>query len=75
MEPSTVVVPSSADLEHIAIKDWLTRYADQDFSLTDAVSFAVMKRRGIVGAIALDKHFVTAGFEAVPVASRGSRRR
>lgn len=75
MEPSTVVVPSSPDLEHIGIKDWLARYADQDFSLTDAVSFAVMKRRGIVRAIALDRHFATAGFETVPASAPPSRRR
>jgi predicted nucleic acid-binding protein len=76
MEPSTVVVPSSSDLEHVAIQDWLTRYADQDFSLADAVSFAVMKRRGIGQAITLDQHFVAAGFEAVPaVASRSRKRR
>lgn len=75
MEPSTVVVPSSADLEHVAINDWLVRYADRDFSFTDAVSFAVMKRRGIVAAIALDRHFITAGFDAVPaLAARGRRR-
>jgi predicted nucleic acid-binding protein len=44
----------------------LRRYADQDFSLADAVSFAVMQQRGITEAFAFDGHFATAGFVVVP---------
>lgn len=44
----------------------LARYADQDFSLTDAVSFAVMRQRGVREAFSFDKHFITAGFRCVP---------
>ena len=73
-EPSTTVVPSTTDLEHVAVQDWLARYADQAFSLADAVTFAVMKSRGIQRALTLDQHFVIAGFEAVPT-SAGKRRR
>jgi predicted nucleic acid-binding protein len=40
----------------------LAKYDDQDFSLTDAVSFALMKERGIEEAFAFDHHFITAGF-------------
>ncbi|MBI2910917.1 MAG: PIN domain-containing protein, partial [Chloroflexi bacterium] len=36
----------------------LARYADQDFSFTDAVSFAVMRQRGIAEAFAFDRHFL-----------------
>jgi hypothetical protein len=46
----------------------LRRYADQDFSLVDAVSFAVMQQRGITEAFAVDSHFATAGFVVVPMA-------
>jgi uncharacterized protein len=74
-EPSTVVVPSTADLEHVAVTDWLARYADHDFSLTDAVSFAVMKSRGIRRAVTLDRHFAIAGYELVPDAKPASSRR
>lgn len=76
-EPPTVVVTSSLELERSAITDWLSRYADQDFSLADGVSFAVMKSRGISQALTLDAHFGIAGFELVPAArSRaGSKRR
>lgn len=44
----------------------LERYSDQDFSLTDAVSFAVMKDREIEEAFAFDQHFLTAGFRLLP---------
>lgn len=74
-DPTTVVVYSSAELEHIAMADWLSRYDDQDFSLTDAVSFTIMKRRGITKAIALDAHFAAAGFDVVPAAGRGHRKK
>jgi len=57
-----VVVHSTAEFEAAAEADWLTRYDDQDFSLTDAVSFAVMTERGITEALTLDRHFATAGF-------------
>ncbi len=44
----------------------LRRYADQDFSFADAVSFAVMQERGIAEAFAFDQHFRTAGFALLP---------
>ncbi len=46
-----------------AVADWLLRYLDQRFSLTDAVSFTVMKRARLSLAFAFDADFVTAGFE------------
>jgi uncharacterized protein len=44
----------------------LRRYSDQDFSLTDAVSFAVMCLRGIEEAFTFDSHFSTAGLVVLP---------
>lgn len=64
--PPTVVVHSSAALEEAAVRDWLERYRDQDFSLADAVSFAVMRERGAHEALALDHHFAVAGFVRLP---------
>jgi len=49
-----------------AAEEILRRYADQDFSLTDAVSFAIMQQRGISEAFGFDRHFMTAGFVVVP---------
>ena len=45
-----------------AIARWILRFADQHFSLTDAVSFEVMRRERIKHAFAFDRHFETAGF-------------
>lgn len=39
--------------------------ADKDWSLTDCVSFVVMRQRGIEDALAFDQHFVQAGFRAL----------
>jgi predicted nucleic acid-binding protein len=51
--------------------DWFNRTSpdvldDQEFSLTDGVSFSVMDTRSIREALTLDRHFTTAGFVAVP---------
>ena len=61
-----VVVSSDSELEERAITKWLAKYTDQSFSLCDALSFAVMTSRRIDEALTLDKHFLAAGFRAVP---------
>ena len=58
-----VVVRSTQELETTAERNWLARFSDQDFSLTDAVSFVVMTERRIRQALSLDHHFEVAGFE------------
>lgn len=58
-------VASSLEIEERA-EATLVRYADQDFSLTDAVSFAVMHELGISEAFAFDHHFSTVGFTLLP---------
>jgi len=60
--PPNLVVTSTAELEARAESDWLDRFGDRSLSLTDAVSFAVMRERGIGEALALDRHFAMAGF-------------
>lgn len=47
----------------------LKQYGDHDFSLTDAVSFALMQRRNMSTAFAFDRHFLTAGFVILSQAS------
>lgn len=64
--PPHLIVSSTPALEATARADWLERFQDQDFSFTDAVSFAVMADRGIRTALALDHHFTTAGFTVIP---------
>ena len=63
-EPPNLVIRSSRELEERALRDWLERYADQDFSFADAVSFALMAERAIEEALTLDHHFTVAGFRA-----------
>ena len=56
-------VDATTDLVSTGVGSWLDRYHDQDFTLTDAVSFEVMRRERLRRAFAFDTHFVTAGFE------------
>lgn len=67
--PHLIDIYSDAALEQEAI-GLLRRYADQPFSYTDAVSFALMRQRGISEAFAFDHHFLTAGFTLIPAAPR-----
>jgi uncharacterized protein len=51
-------------LEEMAV-EILKKFSDQDFSFTDAVSFAIMKQHGIRQAFAFDRHFATAGYSLI----------
>jgi predicted nucleic acid-binding protein len=42
------------------------RYRDKDFSLCDAIAFAVMERLRATTAFTLDRHFQQYGFETLP---------
>ena len=45
----------------------LMQYDDEAFSLTDALSFAVMQRLGINRTRSLDQHFAQYGWQIVPL--------
>lgn len=62
-DPAYRWLDAPADLARDAVGQWLERYRDQRFTLTDAVSFEVMRRERIRRAFAFDVHFVTAGYE------------
>lgn len=53
------------ELFHIGWQYFL-KHRDKTYSLTDCISFAVMKQRGIKAALAFDKHFIQAGFNNLP---------
>ena len=53
---------ATADLVARALEAWIGRFADQRFSLTDAVTFELMRREKLSRAFAFDADFVTAGF-------------
>ena len=62
---------TSCDLEWVKTEDvdsaWnvFLSFVDKDWSFTDCVSYAVMKRLGIIEAYALDEHFKQFGFATV----------
>ena len=58
--PTTVVRVNARDERRA--RDTIAQYSDKDYSLTDAMSFAVMERLGIGAAFTLDDHFVQHGF-------------
>jgi len=45
---------------------YFEQHADKTFSLTDCISFVIMKRLGIVEALTFDRHFTQAGFVKLP---------
>jgi uncharacterized protein len=47
---------------HRAARAWLARFADQRFTYTDAVSFAVMQASACRAVLGFDRDFVVAGF-------------
>ncbi len=53
-------------LQSAAFSDWIHRFRDQAFTLTDAVSFATMRARDVNVAFTFDRHFVIAGFRTLP---------
>lgn len=46
--------------------DLLRKRPDKRYSLTDCVSFVVMRERGISVAFAFDRHFTQEGFTSEP---------
>jgi predicted nucleic acid-binding protein len=50
---------------HRADFDLYERRSDEDWSLTDCISFAVMTEQGLSDALTADRHFEQAGFRAV----------
>jgi predicted nucleic acid-binding protein len=53
----------TADLTRRAINRWIAGFADQRFSLTDAVTFELMREERISRAFAFDRDFTTAGYQ------------
>jgi predicted nucleic acid-binding protein len=60
-DPQTVILPPSESLYEAGIALYRSR-PDKSWSVTDCVSFAVMKERGIHEALTGDRHFIQAGF-------------
>ncbi|MBI2485494.1 MAG: type II toxin-antitoxin system VapC family toxin [Deltaproteobacteria bacterium] len=63
-EPNTHVVPLNNDL-FIEAVEFYRIHLDKEWSLTDCISFIVMKQNGLSEALTADNHFEQAGFKAV----------
>ena len=61
---ATVVVRTEAT-DEVAARSIIYRYADKDFSLTDAISFAIMARLGLSQAFTFDNHFEQYGWRVL----------
>lgn len=57
MEQSNTVIVRARLADEDYAKKIIFRYQDKDFSLADAISFAVMERLGIARAFTFDRHF------------------
>ncbi len=64
-DPACEWLDVPAELVREAAERWLARFPDQRFTLADAVSFEVMRRRKVKQAFAYDRHFAVAGFDVV----------
>lgn len=63
-DPDVEIVPLRDDL-FVEAFDLFRGRTDKDWSLTDCLSFEVMRQRGIQAALAADAHFQQAGFKAL----------
>ncbi|MGQ0641433.1 MAG: type II toxin-antitoxin system VapC family toxin [Gemmatimonadaceae bacterium] len=57
----------TVELLRAAVSAWLERFQDQRFSMTDAVTFEIMRSERIGRAFAFDRDFLTAGYELMGV--------
>ena len=63
--PNVSVIPQTSVQFQSALVLYRNRL-DKDWSLTDCVSFATMKRHGVKTAFTFDSHFKQAGFATIP---------
>ncbi|MBI3851214.1 MAG: type II toxin-antitoxin system VapC family toxin [Verrucomicrobia bacterium] len=59
--PGCEVIPASRELLDRAVKLY-DQHTDKEWTLTDCVSFVVMRERGVTHALTEDHHFEQAGF-------------
>lgn len=62
-DASHEVVFADPEIQRVAVDRWLRPFRNQPFSLTDAVSFEVMRQRRLHRALSLDRHFEVAGYQ------------
>jgi len=60
-DPATTIIPSGHEVFERGVNLYAQRM-DKDWSVTDCVSFVIMRERGIIEALTADHHFEQAGF-------------
>ncbi len=68
-DPRISIVPASSGLVAAGIELYLDR-ADKAWSLTDCISFEIMRQHGITEALTADRRFEQAGFTVLLKAVR-----
>lgn len=63
-DPATTMIPADSSLLEKGL-DLFANRLDKDWSLTDCISFVVMREGGISEALTGDHHFEQAGFVAL----------
>lgn len=64
MTDTSILRPTLED-ELQALDMW-EKYADQDLSFTDCISFSLMRSNKIKRVFSFDRHFEFAGFKLLP---------
>lgn len=64
VSPTAEIIPASTELFARGCDLYFSRL-DKEWSLTDCISFAVMRDRGLTDALTGDHHFEQAGFRAL----------
>jgi predicted nucleic acid-binding protein len=62
--PNVRIVPATRDLLDRGL-DLFSRRRDKEWSLTDCISFVVMREEGLTDALTTDHHFKQAGFRVL----------
>jgi predicted nucleic acid-binding protein len=60
-DPRITIVPASSELIRGGSELYIAR-PDKSWSLTDCISFEIMRQRGLTEALTADRHFEQAGF-------------
>ena len=63
-DPRITIIPPTQELFDAGL-DLFEQRGDKDWSLTDCISFVVMRREGLREALTADHHFAQAGFDVL----------
>jgi predicted nucleic acid-binding protein len=61
---TNIIRPHEED--EMQAKEFIERFEEEKLSFTDAISMAVMKRKGLKKVFTFDWHFTLIGFEVIP---------